>query len=86
MAAATIAEETAAATEDAVAAGAAGGEEDVIAEGARKAARVADAISRLQNTRRHRAANPAVTTIAEVRRVDTITGARMLRAPRAPSH
>src|SRR5258708_7346949 len=81
-AAAAIAEETAAATTDAVAAGVAVEEEVTVAEDARKAARAADAISRPQNMRRRRAANPAVTTIAAVSLVDTTTGARILRAAR----
>jgi len=86
MAAATIVEEIAAATADAAADGVVvEEEEDASVEDARKAAPAADAISRPQNTRRHRAANPAVTTIGEVSRGDTTTGARMLRAPRAPS-
>src|SRR6266851_1857843 len=57
MAAATIAELTAAATADAAAAGVVVGEEDALAEDARKAARAADAISRPQNTLRRRAVN-----------------------------
>jgi len=82
MAAATIAEETAAAIADAVAAGVAVAEEDGLAEDARKAAQVADAISRPQNTRRRRAANPAGTTIAEASHVGSTIGARILRAVR----
>jgi len=84
LAAATIVEETAAAIAHAAADGVAVGEEDASVEDARKAAPAADAISRPQNTRRHREANPAVTTIAEVSRVDTTAGARMLHAPQAP--
>jgi len=83
MAAATIAEETAAAIADAVAAGVAVAEEDGLAEDARKAAQVADAISRHQNTRRRRAANPAGTTIAEASHGGSTTGAKTLRAVRA---
>ena len=83
MAAATIAEETAAATADAVAAGVAVAEEDAVVEAARKLARVADAISRHQNTRRRRAANPAGTTVAAVSSAGTTIGARILHAVQA---
>src|SRR6267378_1975930 len=82
-AAATIAAGTGGQTADAAAAGAAVEEEDARGEDARKAARVAGAISRPQNTLRRRAANPAVTTTAEASHADTTTGVRILRAARA---
>jgi hypothetical protein len=76
LAAATIAEETA----DAVADGVAVGEEDARVEDARKAAPLADAICRHQNTHRRRAVSLTATTIVEASHADMTTGVRMLRA------
>jgi hypothetical protein len=80
-----IAEETAAATADAAADGVDVGEEDARAEDARKAAPAADAISRLQNTRPHRAVNPVGTRIVARNLADTTAGDRMPRAVQARS-
>ena len=85
MAAAMIAEETAAATADAAADGVDVGEEDAHAEDARKAVPAVDAISRLQNTRPHRAVNPVGTRIAARNLAGTTTGGRMPRAVQARS-
>ena len=84
MAAATIAELTAAATADAAADGVVVREEGALAEDARKAARAADAISRPQNTLRRRAVNLAATTIAEASRAGTTTGVKTPRAAPVP--
>jgi len=84
MAAATIAEVTAAATADAAADGVVVGEEDALAEDARKAAPAADAISRPQNTLRRRAVNRAATTIAEASHAGTTTGVKTPRAAPVP--
>ena len=80
-----IAEETAAATADAAADGVDVGEEDGRAEDARKAALAADAISRLQNTRPHRAVNPVGTRIVARNLAGTTAGGRMPRAVQARS-
>src|SRR5882724_12202580 len=80
MAAATIAEVTAAVTADAAADGVVVGEEDALAEDARKVAPAADAISRPQNTLRRRAMNLAATTIAEASHAGTTTGVKTPRA------
>jgi len=83
LAAATIAEETAAATADAAADGVDVGEEDARVEDARKAVPAADAISRLQNTLRHRVVNPVGTRIVVRNLAGTTVGDRMPRAVQA---
>jgi hypothetical protein len=80
-----IAEETAAAIAGAAADGVDVGEEDARAEDARKAAPAADAISRLQNTRPHRAVNPVGTRIVARNLAGTTAGDRMPRAVQARS-
>src|SRR5882762_1350114 len=80
LAAAMIAEETAAATADAAADGVGVGEEDARAEDAHKVVPAADAISRPQNTLRRRAVNLAGTIIVAHNHAGTTTGVKTPRA------
>ena len=77
---------TAEETADAAADGGDVGEvEDARAEDALRAGQAADAISRLQNTRPHRAANLVATRIVARNLAGTTAGARIPRAAQARS-